>query len=123
VSCVIVVEDEEEIRNFLVEVLNDAGFDTVDAETGDAAAQLLGQEDVRLVVTDIDLPGGLDGIALAAVARQRYPGIPVIFISGQPAKLLDAWALEDPAAFLPKPFSYRMLVTAVQGFVRTARHR
>jgi CheY-like chemotaxis protein len=121
-SCVMVVEDEAEIRDFVTEVLTDAGFDTVNAESGDAAAQLLAHEDVRLVVTDINMPGRLDGIALAMAARQRHPGIPVIFISGQSAKLLDAWALDDPAAFLQKPFSFKMLVTAVHGFMPTASH-
>lgn len=121
-SCIMVVEDEVEIRNFLIEVLTNAGFDIINAETGDAAAQLLQNEDVRLVVTDINLPGDLDGIALATVARQRYPGIPVIFISGRPAKLRDAWALEDPAAFLQKPFNFKMLVTVVHGFMPPAGH-
>jgi DNA-binding NtrC family response regulator len=116
VPCVMVVEDEDEIRDCLVEVLINAGYNIVSAETGDTAAHLLRQEDVGLVVTDIDLPGQLDGIALASAARQRHPGIPVIFISGQPTKLRDAWALEDPAAFLQKPFSFKTLVTAVHGF-------
>jgi DNA-binding response OmpR family regulator len=120
-SCIMVVEDEDDIRNFLVEVLTDAGFDIVYAETGDAALQLLQKEDVRLVVTDINLPGHLDGIGLATAARQRHPGIPLVFISGRPTKLLDAWVLEDPAAFLQKPFSFNTLVTAVNGFTRADR--
>jgi DNA-binding response OmpR family regulator len=118
--CIMVVEDEDELRDFLVEVLTDAGFTIVGTKTADAASQLLDQQEIRLVVTDINLPGRLDGIALANAARQRHPSIPCIFISGYPAKLLDAWALDDPAAFLQKPFSFAVLLTAVTGFLRTA---
>ena len=123
--CIMVVEDDDKLRDFLIEVLSDAGFTIISAETADAAAQALDHEDVQLVVTDIDMPGRLDGIALATAARQRRPGIPVIFISGQSAKMLDAWALDDPAAFLQKPFSFATLVTAVNGFFRDAgaQHR
>jgi DNA-binding response OmpR family regulator len=114
VVCVMIVEDEADIREMLVEVLTDEGFDTVEAATADAAIKLLQLERVRLVLSDINLPGTLDGIALAKAARERSPSIPVIFISGRPAKLVDARVIGDPVAFLQKPFSLTRLVADVQ---------
>jgi DNA-binding response OmpR family regulator len=109
-TCILVVEGEADIRETLVEALRDAGFDVVEANSADAAIQLLGMEGLRLIVTDVNLPGRLDGIDLAFAARETSPGIPVVFISGRPAMLEDAHALGQPAAFLQKPFSFKMLV-------------
>jgi CheY-like chemotaxis protein len=80
----------------------------------DAAILLLPMEDVRLLVTDIDLPGTLDGIALARAIRERAPSIPVVFISGRPSKLQDARTVGDPSAFLQQPFSLIRLLADVQ---------
>ena len=72
-TCVLVVEDEDDIRCLLVEVLTEAGYNVVEAETADAAVPLLRMEGVRLVVTDIDMPGRLDGVDLALRARAIRP--------------------------------------------------
>jgi DNA-binding response OmpR family regulator len=109
-TCILVVEDEGDIREMLVEVIRDAGFEIVEAATADAAVRLLEFHGLQLIVTDINLPGRLDGIDLAVAARQVHPGIPVIFISGRPAKLEDAHVLSTPTAFLQKPFSFTTLV-------------
>ena len=111
--CILLVEDESEIRDMLVEVLHDAGFQTVEATTGDAAAELLALDTPSLIVTDINLPGQLDGFDLAVSARKAHPSIPIIFISGWPAKLEQARALGHPAAFLQKPFTFNSLVSAI----------
>jgi DNA-binding response OmpR family regulator len=116
-SFIMVVEDERDIRDVLVEVLTDEGFDILAAETADAALPLLHREKVRLIVTDINLPGAIDGIALARAARERQPSIPIVFISGRPGKLHDAGAVGDPSVFLQKPFSLRGLVSDVQRLV------
>lgn len=121
-ASVIVVEDEEEFRTYLSEVLAYAGFATIDAESADSAASLLQQQpDIQLLVTDIDLPGKLDGVALANVVRQSHPDMPVIFISGQPMRLREAWMLDGPTAFFHKPFSFNMLLSAAQGFLHQAQ--
>ena len=61
-TCILVVEDETEIREMLVEVLRNEGFQIVEAATADAAIELLDIASLRLVVTDINLPGRRDGI-------------------------------------------------------------
>ncbi|MEA2743299.1 MAG: hypothetical protein QOF90_1197 [Acetobacteraceae bacterium] len=113
-TCILVVEDEGEVREMLVEFLRDEGFEIIEATTADAAVPLLDSENLQLIVTDINLPGRLDGIKLACAARQAHPGIPVIFISGRPTMLEDAHALENPAAFLQKPFSFDTLLGNVR---------
>ena len=113
-TCILVVEDESEIRDMLVEVLRDEGFQIVEAASADAAVELLDLASLGLVVTDINLPGRRDGIDLALAARRAHPGIPVVFMSGRPTKLAQAHTLSDPAAFLQKPFSFSTLVCAVE---------
>ena len=73
---ILVVEDEFLIRLTLVESLGDDGFMSVEAATGDEALALLGEDDtIELLLTDVQLPGTLDGIALARAARRHRPGI------------------------------------------------
>jgi DNA-binding response OmpR family regulator len=119
-ACILVVEDEGEIREMIAEFLRDEGFDIVEAITADAAVALLELDDLRLIVTDINLPGRLDGINLACAARRRYPSIPVVFISGRSATLEDAHVLGNPAAFLQKPFSFQTLLGNIQRLAVTA---
>jgi DNA-binding response OmpR family regulator len=113
-TCILIVEDEGDIRELLVEFIrDDTGFEIVEATTADAAVQLLELEGLRLIVTDINLPGRLDGIDLALVARESHPEIPVIFMSGRPAMLEKARSLFNPALFFEKPFSLTTLLRDV----------
>jgi CheY-like chemotaxis protein len=115
--CVAVVEDESDIREVLVDDLTGEGFEIIEAATADEAVPLLQDARVRLIVTDINLPGRLDGIALAKVAREYRPSIPVVFISGRPAKLEEARVVGHPVVFLQKPFRLARLVEDVQRLV------
>jgi DNA-binding response OmpR family regulator len=117
VVCLMVVEDEKDIRAIMVDVLMDAGFDILEAATADDAIVLLRDERIRLIVTDINLPGHMDGIALAHEARKQSPNIPVIFISGRPDKLIEARIIAYPSVFLQKPFSFKTLVVNVEHLV------
>lgn len=84
-SRVLVVEDEFLIRLTLVEALSDEGFEVFEADTGDAALSVLQSGPaVCLLMTDIQLPGKLNGHALAAKAREMLPNLPVIFMTGRP---------------------------------------
>jgi CheY-like chemotaxis protein len=82
---ILVVEDEFLIRLTLSEVLADEGYEVLEAETGDAAIALLeGAPDIAVLLTDIQLPGSLDGRALVQRVRQRLPDLPVIYMTGRP---------------------------------------
>ncbi len=82
---ILVVEDEFLIRMTLVEALTDEGYDVLEAESGDAALVLLqADQGIAMLLTDIQLPGSLDGEALATTARAERPELPVLFMTGRP---------------------------------------
>ena len=82
---ILVVEDEFLIRMTLVEALTDEGYDVLEAENGDAAMSLLQADpSIAMLLTDIQLPGSLDGEALANAARAARPELPVLFMTGRP---------------------------------------
>ena len=81
---VLVVEDEFLIRLTLVEALSDDGFEVLEAETGDDALQILQADPaICLLLTDIQMPGSLNGRTLALKARESLPNLPIIFMTGR----------------------------------------
>jgi CheY-like chemotaxis protein len=106
---VLVVEDEEILRKLAVEFVEDAGFEAIEAESADGAVQILeARMDIRIVFTDINLPGSLDGIKLAASIRDRWPPIEIILTSGQdPPKSHE---LPSRAVFIPKPYQFTKVI-------------
>ena len=114
---VMIVEDESLIRMLVVDLIGEAGFEIVEAATAEEAVPLLEVEGIRLIVTDINTPGRLNGIDLAKAARERSPGIPVVFISGRPGMLADARAIGSPVSFVPKPFKLDRLIAEVKRLV------
>jgi len=81
---VLVVEDQPLLRLHAVDMIEDAGFTALEAEDADAAvAILMLSEDVHLVFTDIEMPGSMDGIQLAALVRDRWPPMHIIVTSGR----------------------------------------
>ena len=82
---VLIVEDEFLIRLTLSEVLTDEGFEVLEAESGDEAAEILSASpDIAVLLTDIQLPGAIDGRTLARRARLARPDLPIIFMTGRP---------------------------------------
>ncbi len=100
---VLIVEDEPLLRLFAVDMVEDAGFGTVEAANStEAVAILESRQDIRIVFTDVDMPHGIDGICLAACIRDRWPPIKIIITSGKP--LPDRVTIPAEAVFFPKPF-------------------
>ena len=109
---ILVAEDEPTIRSLIVEVLDDAGFDILEASGGDQALGLLAQPDsVDLVVTDLHMPGP-SGVAVAWAARDRHPKIPILFVTAR-ADLLQNVGPPLPYDVLSKPFGLGELRQAV----------
>ena len=110
----LVVEDQAEVRHMVARILADAGFSVVEAEGGDdAVAQIyLRRGKVQLVVSDVAMPG-ISGDALAATVSVQWPGMPVLLISGAPAR---GGKYDYP--FLQKPFTPEALLDAVSHLVR-----
>lgn len=99
---VLVVEDEFLIRMDIVEELEVAGFEVFEASNAPAALALLASNPrIEVLLTDVDMPGGPDGLALAAAVRDRWPPIKIIVTSGY----REVRTNDMPAGsrFLPKP--------------------
>ena len=101
---ILVVEDEFLIRLTLVEALGDEGYSVLEAESGDAALPMLRDNGaIRLLLTDIQLPGSLDGRALAMRLRQDIPDLPVIFMTG---RLDQTFEVSSPLdLFITNPYT------------------
>ncbi len=101
---ILLVEDEFLIRLTLAEVLTDEGYDVVEAATGDEAMALLETGlTVQILLTDIQLPGLLDGYALTKQARLAIPGLPVIFMTGRPDRA-DGPMADTLDTYIAKPY-------------------
>ena len=112
---ILLVEDEFLIRLILSEALADAGYSVSEAETGDEAASLVKAEtDFDLLVTDIQMPGETDGIALAAFVRARHPDIPVVYMTGRPDVMRNVGRLGAKEAFIRKPYGPAEVVAAIE---------
>lgn len=99
---ILVVEDEMLIRELVMEELTDAGFAVVAVATGDEAAVLLEEDrEFHLLLTDIHLPGEVDGRSLAKRARDAIPDLPVIYATGLSDALSD---LEPGDRCIRKPY-------------------
>ena len=114
---ILVVEDEPGIRDMLRDALEDAGLESAGAATGDCAYRLVENTAFQLIVTDINLPGQLDGISLAQSIRQKLPSMPILFISGRIAKLDEARTMKEPVSFLAKPFPLDKFIEQVRALL------
>lgn len=120
-GCLLLVEDEADIRTVLAEVLADAGHEVVEAESGDAAALLLdGPNSFDMLVTDINMPGFLDGIGLAARFRRRHATRPILYVTGRPDALRQVRMRPNREAALVKPYGLLSLVSTVQAMLAAA---
>lgn len=110
---VLVVEDEPIQRMMAVDMVEEAGFEAVEArDADDAVAILESRPDIRLVFTDIDMPRGMDGMRLAALIRSRWPPIELILVSGRVR--LRQEELPARGVFFSKPYAEAEVVAAMQ---------
>jgi two-component system, response regulator PdtaR len=117
---VLVVEDEVLIRFTIAQDLMDAGFHVIQAASGVEALQLLRTSvEVDLVSTDINMPGGVDGIELARQLRALRPHAKIVFVSST-AKLSDLDGLADLC--FDKPYHVSDLVAGIQQLLGIEDH-
>jgi CheY-like chemotaxis protein len=106
---VLVVEDEPLIRLMAIELIEDGGFEVVSvADAAEAVQVLEARFDIRIVFTDIDMPGDMNGIRLAELVRGRWPPIEIVVTSSH----MHVTSEQMPArgVFLPKPYEGRELL-------------
>lgn len=112
-----IVEDEYLVRDLAVCELEDKGYTVVEFDCADAALPYLREHggEAALVVTDVQMPGSLNGLELVAILDRLWPGVPVLITSGGP--LVDPRRLPACAAFLSKPWRPEDMVARVAGMI------
>lgn len=112
---VLLVEDDELVRMCLLDVLSDAGIEAVAASSGDEAVGCVERlHDLRVLISDVCLGYGMSGIALAEVARRRWPRVRIMLMSGSKQwaeTVTESTGYVD--AIFQKPFESDTLVSAV----------
>jgi PAS domain S-box-containing protein len=113
---VLVVEDNAALRRVVTRQLGELGYRVLEAENAAAGLRLMERENIDLLLTDIVMPGGTNGRELARRARQRWPGIKVVFTSGFSEGRLsgDAGQLAACAPLLSKPYRKEELANAAR---------
>ena len=111
---ILVVEDELLLRLMAVDIVEEAGFEALAAATADEALAILEAraDDVRLVFTDIQMPGSMDGLRLAHAVRDRWPPVALIVTSGRCS--IGANDLPDRGRFIAKPYDVQALSQVFQ---------
>jgi CheY-like chemotaxis protein len=100
---VLIVEDEGLVRMAASDDLIDAGFTVLEAADADEAIRLLETHpEITILLTDIDLPGSMDGIRLAHAVRERWPPVKLVLVSGHQSPSADA--LPSESTFFAKPY-------------------
>jgi DNA-binding response OmpR family regulator len=98
---ILVLDDDDQVRETISAMLVEAGFEITTAATGWEAVALIEEKPFDLVVADIQLPGGLDGLDMARHVRMRFPLLKCLFISGAHDPVVCDPELDD---FVAKPF-------------------
>ncbi len=115
----LLADDERDLRAYASEVLRREGFTVIEAADGDDALEIIQslRGGVSVVVTDIHMPR-MNGIELVRAIRAEFPGMPVVYISGESLDgLRDG---NSRVACLPKPFGPRALLDAVRSVIMPA---
>lgn len=110
---VLVVEDEAIVRMDIVLALEDEGFTVHQASDADEAIEILNTHfEIRLMFTDIDMPGSMDGLKLAAAVRDRWPPIRIIVTSGH--RHMSDELLPVEGRFFAKPYDPSIVIDAMR---------
>lgn len=114
---VLLVEDEALIRFNGVDILEDAGYSVIEAASADEAIALLERApEVKLVFSDVDMPGSMDGLALVELVHSRWPGVRLLLTSGH-RQFADR-DLPDDGRFLAKPYSSQCVVDHIRDLLK-----
>lgn len=113
---VLVVEDEMVLRMRAVDIVQDAGFNSVEAVNADEALQILeSRSDISLLFTDIQMPGSIDGLKLAHAVHKRWPSIKIVLVSGK----IDLSNTDKPESsrFFGKPLGAEQMIAELQDMI------
>ncbi len=118
---VLVVDDEPTVRMLVGEVLSDLGYNAIEAEDGAAGLKILNSDKrIDLLITDVGLPGGLNGRQVADAARGLRPNLKVLFITGYAENAVLSHGHLDPGMHvMTKPFGMDALATRIRNLIET----
>ena len=110
---VLIVEDEPLLRMMAADLAEEAGFGVIEASDADEALAILEvRTDIRIVFTDVDMPGSMDGMKLAAAIRGRWPPVELIVTSGH-HRVADL-ILPERGVFFEKPYDRRAVMDTMR---------
>ncbi len=116
---VLVVEDDADARSTLAAMVTELGYRVLEAENGRSALPLLERNrPVDILLSDVIMPGGMNGVDLAKAARKRRPDLKVLFVSGYDrTAIAQATKYDDSLRLLNKPFSLTDLSRELQALI------
>lgn len=113
---VLVVEDEPLIRMDITDYLTDQGLMVYEAPDADAAIAILEKHPhIRVMFTDVDMPGSMDGLKLSAAVRNRWLPVKIIVTSGH--RMVDIEDIPDGGVFFSKPYSNDVVLTSIRNLI------
>ena len=116
---ILVVEDEPVVRSLVIEVLADLGYETLEAGDATEALPIIeGHQRIDLLISDVGLPG-MNGRQLADIARQRRPGLKVLFATGYAESATASGFLAEDMAVITKPFAIDAFAIKVREMLGT----
>jgi len=116
IAAVLVVEDEVLIRMSIADSIADSGFTVYEAANADQAIHLLEtHSDIRILFTDIDMPGSMDGLRLAEAVRNRWPPVKIVITSGHVN--IGADELAEDERFFAKPYDTDKVIRTLHDLV------
>ena len=115
---ILVVDDEEPVRRLAVRMLTSAGYQALEAGHGREALSTMERhgDSINLILTDIKMPG-MTGRELGAHVARRWPGKPVLYMSGFASEVFQSGLLEQGAPFLAKPFTQDDLALKIRSLL------
>ena len=119
-AVVLVIEDEAAVRMVIRDVLSDCGYTVLETDNGQSGLRILESgARIDLLLTDVGLPGGMNGRQVADFARKQRPNLKVLFLTGYVAAsaAVGSARMEQGMEVMTKPFALDALVTKVKGMI------
>jgi CheY-like chemotaxis protein len=116
---ILVVEDDDTLRLYAVEVLNDLGYSVLAAATATAALDIIGRgHEIDLLFTDVVMPGAMNGRQLADEAKRRRPGLKVLFTTGYARNaIVHQGRLDRGVEMIGKPYTFQELGARIRALL------
>jgi signal transduction histidine kinase/CheY-like chemotaxis protein/multisubunit Na+/H+ antiporter MnhG subunit len=110
---ILLVEDDREVENVAAELLHDIGCQVVQAHDGESALAVLERDpEIELVISDIAMPGGMSGLQLARIVRERHPSVPILLATGY--SQYAAQVVNEGFTLIEKPYHTNALAAVIR---------